>query len=381
MQPTSMEEELHRAAGVVRRGRVAVTAMFHEVRLGKAVDAEGCLPVVEEIADSVMRNPGALVSLARLKTADDYSYMHSVAVCALMVALARQIGMDEAASRAAGLAGMLHDLGKALVPLELLNKPGRLTDEEFAIIRTHPQRGHEMLSEARGTSEEAMDVCLHHHERPDGTGYPHGLRGDDVSLLARMGAVCDVYDAITSNRPYKAGWDPAESIAQMASWKGQFDPDLFQAFVRSLGIYPTGSLVRLTSGRLAVVLEQNPLALVLPVVRVFYSTQTQMPIPPQRVRTGVAGLQRPHRRARGPGALGLQAAQRTLGRRRRAAPVALRPARAVRRLTRRPGRPGSGSRAGRRRGRRAPGAAACAAWPACARCAPAGRPRGAPPAP
>ena len=280
-RPTTMADELRQAAALCRRSRAAVASMFAEVRLGHALDAEQCLPLVQEISDSVMRNPGALISLARLKTADDYSYMHSVAVCALMVSLGRTLRFDDAACRQAGLAGLLHDMGKALMPIEILNKPGKLTDAEFTIMRSHPARGWELLQEGRGVSDAVLDVCLHHHEKMDGSGYPERLAGEQVTLLARMGAVCDVYDAVSSNRPYKAGWDPAESLARMASWKGHFDPAVFAAFVKSLGIYPTGSLVRLVSGKLAVVVEQNPQATTRPHVKVFFSTKSNLPLPVQ----------------------------------------------------------------------------------------------------
>lgn len=280
-EKASFSEEFKRASKIVSRGKEAVVSMFQEARMGKAVDAEAAAPLVEEISNSVLRNPGALISLARLKTADDYTYLHSVAVCALMIALARQLGLDEKQTRDAGMAGLLHDLGKALMPMEVLNKPGKLTDEEFAIIKTHPEEGYKMLLEGSGISEVTKDVCLHHHEKFEGGGYPKGLKGEQISLFARMGAVCDVYDAITSNRPYKAGWDPAESIKRMAEWKGHFDPAVFQAFVKSLGIYPIGSLVRLESGKLGVVIEQGEQSLLKPKVKVFFSTKSQAYIKPE----------------------------------------------------------------------------------------------------
>ncbi|MCB1930943.1 MAG: HD-GYP domain-containing protein [Candidatus Accumulibacter sp.] len=276
--------EFSRAARIVARSRQAVTAMFAEARLGRAVDAVGAQRLVEEISDSVSRNAGALISLARLKTADDYTYMHSVAVCALMVGLSRQLGLAEAAVRSAGIAGLLHDLGKATIPIEILNKPGKLTDEEFAIVRTHPAKGHTMLQASSDVDPVALDVVLHHHEKTDASGYPEGLCDTEISLIAKMAAVCDVYDAITSNRPYKAGWDPAESLRKMAEWSaGHFDPAVFQAFVKSIGIYPIGSLVLLSCGRLGVVVEQREKSLLSPQVKVFFSTRSNARILPELI--------------------------------------------------------------------------------------------------
>ena len=289
LEPVSQSVELQRAARLLASARGAVKDMFQDARMGRAIDRQVMRAVADDIADSVTRNAGPLISLARVKTADEYTYMHSVAVCALMVALARQLGLPDDETRAAGFAGLLHDVGKADIPLEILNKPGRLTDEEFAIVREHPRKGWERLRAAGIDDAVALDVCLHHHERYDGTGYPDRLAGEGISLVARMGAVCDVYDAITSNRPYKAGWDPAESLKRMASWKGHFDERVFQAFVRSLGIYPVGSLVRLSNGRLAVVVEPSPRSLLKPVVKTVFSTRSGERVVPERVDLSAPG--------------------------------------------------------------------------------------------
>lgn len=286
-RPAPLELERARAAAICVKARREVAFMFQELRMGNAIDAEKMLPVVDEIAQSVLRNSDALIGLVRLKNKNDYTYMHSVAVCALMVALARQLGMSEAEARDAGIAGLLHDIGKMAVPEEILDKPGTLTDAEFSIIKSHPVAGHRILCEGSGVPETALDVVLHHHEKMDGSGYPHGLSNNDISFLARMGAVCDVYDALTSHRPYKQGWCPNEALRRMAAWKGHFDPVIFQAFVKSVGIYPVGTLIRLESGRLGVVLEQCEKSLLQPRVKVFFSTKSMTHITPVVIDLGL----------------------------------------------------------------------------------------------
>lgn len=274
----SMQAEVAQARKLCTMAKNEIASMFNDARMGKVVKAGDAMPLVEEISASVLRHPSALISVARIKTHDEYTFMHSVAVCALMVALARQLNLDPRLVKEAGIGGLMHDLGKAVMPLEVLNKPGKLTDDEYSIMKLHPEAGWKMLHDSGEATQGTLDIALHHHEKVDGTGYPKGLKGDQISLLSRMGAVCDVYDAVTSNRPYKQGWDPAESIKRMASWKGHFDETIFKAFVRSIGIYPIGALVRTKTDKLGVVIEQNEVSMLKPKIRVFFSARSNAPI-------------------------------------------------------------------------------------------------------
>ncbi len=296
-----IQQELERARMLHAKSKAAVTSMFQEVRMGNAVKVGEAAALVDEIGASIARNPEAFLNLARLKTKDDYTYLHSVAVCALMIALGKLLGLSGQDLKDAGLAGLLHDVGKMMIPDDVLNKPGKLSDEEFAIVKAHPGKGWELLRGAPQITPIALDVCLHHHERVDGKGYPEGISGERLTLFARMGAVCDVYDALTSNRCYKNGWEPAETIRKMAEWKdGHFDERVFQAFVKTIGIYPSGTLVRLKSGRLAVVVEQTEQSLLTPIIKVFFSTKSNEPIMPEmidlsRSQESISGVEDPEK--------------------------------------------------------------------------------------
>ena len=292
--------EFERARETVERSKVAVTRMFGEARLGHAVDAGAISPLVDEIADSVSRDAGAMIKVTRLKNKDEYTYLHSIAVAALMIAFARHLELPEEEVRDLGMAGLLHDIGKMAVPSALLEKPGKLDPPELAVVRHHPEKGHALLRDGRDIAPVVLDVCLHHHERIDGRGYPFGLTGAQLSLAARMSAICDVYDAVTSLRPYKRPWAPSDALARMISWEGHFDPDLLAGFIAGIGIQPLGGLVRLRSNRLALVIEGNETDPTMPSVRVFYDIPTQRFVSPYDTGTsGMAGDEPVHCAERG----------------------------------------------------------------------------------
>lgn len=281
--PASLNQELERASAMCDEASDAVMRMFSEARMGRALDLSTASTLVQAVCSSVERHPDALISMARLKTSDNYTYMHSVAVCGLMVALARKMELSEAQIMQAGMAGLLHDMGKAHSDPNILNKPGALTDEEFKHMQRHPVKGFLML-QGSVQDEGVLDACLHHHERMDGKGYPHGLAGNDIRLLTRMTTICDVYDAITSDRPYKKGWAPGVALQRMAQWcHTHLDAQIFETFVKAIGLYPVGSLVRLQSGLLGVVCAPAQNSMSTPQVAAFYHIGLQRMLRPAKL--------------------------------------------------------------------------------------------------
>ena len=280
----SLGDELQRAAQIRHQAAGMVRSVMADARLGKAIEIGAVQPVVQNITESILRNPGALLGLLRIKTKDDYTFMHSVSVCALLVAFCNARGMDAETIRDAGIGGLLHDAGKAMVPDAILNKPGPLTPEEFDIIKKHPMDGFNLLSQSPDVPALALDITRHHHERRDGTGYPDKLAGDEISVVAQMAAIVDVYDALTADRVYHKGLPAAAALRKIYEWsKHHFNQQLVQEFMRCVGIYPVGTLVMLESGRLGVVVEPHDTNLLAPKVNVFFNTRNKVYIKPETI--------------------------------------------------------------------------------------------------
>jgi HD-GYP domain-containing protein (c-di-GMP phosphodiesterase class II) len=274
----ALHEEVERSRKIHTKAKAAVMSIFHDMRMGKALQTEETHALVDEITQSLSRNSSAFLSLSRMKEKDHHTYLHSVAVCALMISVGKQFGIEGEELRNLGVAGLLHDTGMVQIPERILNKTTSLTSEEFNAIQTHPKLGWVILHDSPEMNEMVLDVCLHHHERTDGAGYPDGLQDKSLSLFSKICTVCDTYDTITSDRHYKKGYPPAEAIRKMAAWQpGQFDLNVFHAFVKAVGIYPSGTLVKLESGRLAVVTDQTAKSLLTPIVKVFFSTKSNAP--------------------------------------------------------------------------------------------------------
>ncbi len=279
-----LKNESARARRLHGEANKIVRHMMDDVRLGQQIQVDRVEPLVENMVDSIFRNQDALLPLARLKNHDDYTFEHSVSVCALLVAFGRGMKLPRETIKEMAMGGLLHDVGKARIPDSILNKPAKLTDDEFAKMQSHVTQSIILLKQTEGVSDIAMRVAAEHHERFDGTGYPGRLRAEGISLYGQMASIVDVYDAISSERIYHRGMPPTQALKKLLEWSSHhFDPQLVQAFIRAIGIYPTGTLVQLDSKRIGVVVEQNEENLLEPVVKVFYHAGQQHYIPPEIV--------------------------------------------------------------------------------------------------
>ena len=235
VMPESTSNQLKLALATIEQSGLLIREMFEDARMGGAVSLENVIQAVKHVAESTIGTPKAVIEMTRLKSRDEYTFLHSIAVTALMVHLGRHLELDEDKARYLGMGGMLHDVGKMKVPLNILNKTSKLTDDEMGEVRKHPTYGYNLLARQGDMPDVVLDICLHHHERIDGGGYPSGLAGEQISLSVRIASICDVYDALTSKRAYKKAWMPRDAAKYMTEQHGQFDLKILRQFFISLG--------------------------------------------------------------------------------------------------------------------------------------------------
>ncbi|MBS3805569.1 MAG: HD-GYP domain-containing protein [Oleiphilaceae bacterium] len=275
----SLEEELRIALQTHQEAQNAVGSLMEDVKKGRELDLAPVQTLADNLRSSVFRNQNALVCLGRIREKDNYLLQHSVNLSVLMSIFGKSMYQPDDSLNQVIMGALLHDIGKILTPDDILHKPGRLTPEEFAVMKDHARHSRDLLQATEGIGELTVLTAAQHHERMDGTGYPEGLKGEAISVYGRMVAIADVYDAITSDRVYHKGMTPSQGLKKLLEWSGDhLDPELVRQFIRCMGLYPVGSLVLLESGRLGVVVEGNNDDQRLPAVKVMYHTRFRMPI-------------------------------------------------------------------------------------------------------
>ena len=267
---TSFEKALPKAKSTHRQAKSVVKGLFKSLRLGQSFDTAVAKRTVKQCVDNVIANEEAMVWLGLLKDVDEYTAEHSLNVAMLSIVLGRQVGLSPQDLETVGLCGMLHDMGKSEIPLEILNKEGALSEEEFDLMKSHAARGYKILKEKSDITPLAAEVAHSHHERLNGRGYPRKLKADDISYFTRIVAIADAYDAITSTRVYSPAKTALEGLQILTGAKGShFDPELVDQFIEAIGIYPAGSVAELSTGEAAIVLptpqanQDHPIVLVV----------------------------------------------------------------------------------------------------------------------
>ena len=254
------DEEIEKAKQARTQSIETIRETLTDVASGKDVDIAKIQSASEIITESILRNMDAMVSLTRIKHHAPYTAVHCINVCTLVVAMAQAGRVEQEKLPMIVAATLLHDIGKTMVPLKILNKPGPFESHELEEMRRHALYSSEILREAGGFSEEVIAIATQHHEMMDGSGYPLGLKGDEIHPFARMTAVADVYDALTAKRVYKPSMPMYQALLQIHKKKGiEFEENAVNLIVKALGIFPVGSLVALNTGEKGMVFEPNPM--------------------------------------------------------------------------------------------------------------------------
>ena len=276
----SVEEELLKAHKLQDKAKGIMSNVLSDVKFGKPLETEAFDDLADGMIDSVMRKHNALACLGRIRKKDNYLMEHSINLSVLMGIFAKSMKVDRETMHQAMVGALLHDIGKIMVPDDILHKPGKLDDNEFARMKQHVVYSRDLLKKTPGIHSLTVNVAAQHHERIDGSGYPEGLTGCQICREGKMVAITDVYDAITADRCYHKGLAPTAALKKLLEWSGShFEESLVHKFIRSMGIYPVGSLVMMESGRLAVVIEASEKDQTRPIIKVMYNSRLKQFIP------------------------------------------------------------------------------------------------------
>lgn len=270
--PTTFAHEAAQAKRTHARAMALIRNVLGDVKMGVSINTGETTEVAGDIVSSIFRNQNALSCLGMIRHKDNYLMEHSINLAVLIGIFGKHLGLDRGYIREMVIGAFLHDVGKVMIPDEILNKPGKLSNDEFIIMKTHAAHSRDVLKSIPGISRIALETAAQHHEKIDGSGYPDGLTKDNFSVHGRMLAIIDVYDAITADRCYHDRITPQEALRRMLHWtENHLDGELLQAFIKAIGVYPVGSLVCLESGKMGVVLESRPDNTLKPLIKVFYN--------------------------------------------------------------------------------------------------------------
>jgi len=255
---TTVKEELPQASIVIEKATVQIADMMEEIKQGKHITIDSVKSVVEPIIDSIVRNADAYRWLTMMQKKSNYAYSHSVDNCGLAVGFGRHMGLPKKDLRTLAIGLLMMDMGNLRIPEQILNKNGRLSEAEYMIVKKHVGHSVDILENTKGMNEDIINIAQTHHERFDGSGYPHALCGTQIPVYGRMAAIIDCFDAMTSSRPFSPAKSPYLALQDIYNWRGtSFQPELVEQFLQCMGVYPTGSIIELTNGEVGIVISQN----------------------------------------------------------------------------------------------------------------------------
>lgn len=268
-------QEVYKAKEIFNQSKEIQKKVFLDAQNGKALDLAPVVDITNQTIDEIFQNSDALACVINIRNKDEYLLEHSVSVSVLMTIFARFLKIERSIVQELSVGAFLHDVGKIMVPEEVLNKPGKLTNDEFTVMKTHVNHSIEIIEKTPGVSKLSLEVAALHHEKLDGKGYPYNVKDKDISTYGRMIAICDIFDALTAHRCYKDGYShiKAFSILRSLGEQNHVDKRLVDLFIKCMGVYPVGSLVELNSNKVAIVEQRNSNDPTNPKVRSFFNAE------------------------------------------------------------------------------------------------------------